>query len=413
MNDDAQEAAWALLGLSPSNLHPPIPQPSQVLPKKRKPTSMPTDASSDTINCICGISIDDGFSIACDDCERWCHAACFDIVEGGVPDEWRCWMCAPRPVDKERAVRLQTAKLSIALEHKAANGRRRSSPGVEKRRRVPANAVDVNRRKRRASINATSTHVHSQHHQLLRQLSPAENEMVDVEEPWTQQYVPISDSHIPSPSLREKLRRQAQQWRGLTALQSSSTFSPSASASPILVAAGDSPQAAPSQTAVQTLPPPDIPHSNTQVLPPSYSLHTTHPIPSSTMIKEYVSVITASSAYLSDPLNAYAAMGLPKPFVHLFGPPLDVALDARLMGGEGRFARSGCRPNAVLRPVICSSSSRRVMEDGDEDNNTLKFAIFAARDIKANEEVVLGWEWDDNHAVHQLPAVIALPHMFP
>jgi hypothetical protein len=129
------------------------------------------------------------------------------------------------------------------------------------------------------------------------------------------------------------------------------------------------------------------------------------------LIKEYISTITASASYLSDPLNAYAGLGLPKPFVHLFGPPLDVALDARVVGGEGRFARSGCRPNAVLRPVICPSAPRNESDTNDE--TTLKFAIFALRDLKANEEVVLGWEWDDNHAVHQLPAAIDCPHMFP
>jgi hypothetical protein len=45
---------------------------------------------SSGISCICGSTFDDGFSIACDVCERWCHAACFDIVEGKVPEEWRC-----------------------------------------------------------------------------------------------------------------------------------------------------------------------------------------------------------------------------------------------------------------------------------------------------------------------------------
>ena len=38
---------------------------------------------------------------------------------------------------------------------------------------------------------------------------------------------------------------------------------------------------------------------------------------------------------------------MPKPFVHLSGPPLrlDVALDARITGHEAHFLRSGSRPN--------------------------------------------------------------------
>jgi hypothetical protein len=43
----------------------------------------------------------------------------------------------------------------------------------------------------------------------------------------------------------------------------------------------------------------------------------------------------------------------------------------------------------------------------------LGFALFALKDLKAGEEVVLAWEWDDNHAIHQVPAVIECPHMFP
>lgn len=116
---------------------------------------------------------------------------------------------------------------------------------------------------------------------------------------------------------------------------------------------------------------------------------------------------------------------MPKPFVHLMGPPLDVALDTRVVGDEGRFARNGCRPNAVLRPVLCSKAKdkeggqkegrkKRAEErdEMDEDDDTLTFGVFALRDLKANEEVVLGWEWDDGNAVHSLPALIESPHMF-
>src|SRR4051812_41705119 len=102
MNHDATEAALGLLGLSPYNA-PPNP----IVPLKRKQSpsllSTPYDDcavdNADAINCICGFLYDDGFSIACDECSRWCHAACFDIIEGEVPEEWYCWVCVPRAVD--------------------------------------------------------------------------------------------------------------------------------------------------------------------------------------------------------------------------------------------------------------------------------------------------------------------------
>ncbi|KAJ7310793.1 hypothetical protein DFH08DRAFT_822894 [Mycena albidolilacea] len=46
--------------------------------------------ASDEIRCCRGSSVDDRFSVACDVCERWCHAACFAISKDSVPEEWKC-----------------------------------------------------------------------------------------------------------------------------------------------------------------------------------------------------------------------------------------------------------------------------------------------------------------------------------
>ncbi|KAF8054640.1 hypothetical protein FPV67DRAFT_1568900 [Lyophyllum atratum] len=432
MNNDAQEAAMGLLSLSPSNLPPPPP----LVPLKRKhpPTSTgstsakrrPTtklvqpqqpqqqtltqdgDVSTEAISCICGSTFDDGFSIACDDCSRWCHAACFDIVSGEVPEEWRCWECVPRPVDRERAVRLQKERQGLrALEEQQVASttqapsqpqlshqpqRRRTSPGLErKHRRTSAPAIDgsnTSKRKRRASFVVPPPP------------PPAAEEdadvVVDIDEPWSHSYVHIQNDIVPARETREKLLRHAQSWRGITAV---APFPPPSSP----------------PVAVHPLPDPD------PVRPPAYVVHTTAPVQCEGLIAPFTSTITPSSTYLSDPLNAYAHLGLPKPFVHLIGPPLDLALDARIAGDGARYVRSGCRPNAVLRPVLCPRTS--VPEEGaspnpqpkppEEKEGTLGFAVFALRDLKAHEEVVLGWEWDDEHAIHQLPALIQTPGLFP
>ncbi|EEB95810.1 hypothetical protein MPER_05163, partial [Moniliophthora perniciosa FA553] len=196
---------------------------------------------------------------------------------------------------------------------------------------------------------------------------------------------------IPNPSTLQHLNLH-RSWRGVTAISSPPPSSP-----PVVV---------------HPLPTPPV-------LPPSFALHTSTPIPREAFITTYPSVITPSAAYLADPLNAYAHLGMPKPFVHLMGPPLDVALDARKAGGKGRWVRSGCRPNAVLRPFICRSkgkgkqkekedgrSSTSPDEDGKQDEERLSFAIFATRDLRADEEIILGWEWDDGNVVHQLPSLI-------
>jgi hypothetical protein len=59
----------------------------------------------------------------------------------------------------------------------------------------------------------------------------------------------------------------------------------------------------------------------------------------------------------------------------------------------------------VLRLVLC--------EQKLEGEETFGFGVFALRDLKVGQEIVLGWEWDDGNAVHTLPALLKTPHMFP
>lgn len=438
MNSDATEAALGLLSLSPLNnntipqIRKPVPIPTSrppptTAPLQPAPSASPPLPDADAISCICGFLFDDGFSIACDVCSRWCHAACFDIVEGEVPEEWRCWDCDPRPVNRDRAVRLQKQRITEMhvrererdkeKDRDKGKKRDRASSPVQ-RRRASAAAIEGSgnaKKKRRASIISPSTP-----HPLPTPTQHGEDEPVDIDEPWSLSYVPITKD-IVTAEAHARLRRQAQAWRGITALSSPTH---------------------PSRTQIHPVPPTSSPsqlHTNPLVRPPAYSLHTTTPVPSSSYIAPFTCAITPSASYLADPLNAYAHLGMPKPFVHLIGPPLDVALDARVVGDEGRFARSGCRPNAVLRPLLCpkakdeskakessekegSESVRKERRENvkkkkndaktDPDEETLTFGVFALRDLKANEEVVLGWEWDDGNAVHSLPALIESPHLF-
>ncbi|KAJ7925331.1 hypothetical protein B0H13DRAFT_2314540 [Mycena leptocephala] len=101
------------------------------------------------------------------------------------------------------------------------------------------------------------------------------------------------------------------------------------------------------------------------VLPPSYALHTAAPAPPRTLLARYPSTITPTSEYLRAPTNGYAHAGTPKRFVHVVGLPLDLALDARGVGGRGRWVRSGCWPNAEVRAYVCRGGDgrRRTRED--------------------------------------------------
>ncbi|KAF9545799.1 hypothetical protein CPC08DRAFT_649265 [Agrocybe pediades] len=369
-----------------------------------------TDLSTEPIDCMCGSSFDDGFSIACDRCGRWCHYVCFGIRQGNVPEDFLCWVCLPRPEELRRRASLIQMQQREASKSFAALGvgRRQTSPGNERRRRPggvhpesmsPVVHTGGGKRKRRPSVNP------------------------EVDDSWAQTYVHIHEDIIASEETRQRLRKQAQDWRGVTAVavhpssSSPSTSTPNPDAAPIKI------KQLPPQTAYN---PHLLPTSNPDILPPTYTVHTTQPIPTEHLITPYTSFITPSSQYLADPLNAYAHLGMPKPYVHLVGRPLAVALDARGVGGKGRFVRSGCRPNAVIRPVLCSKKSKSKGKEKQKDNGgdqeereeeeeerMLSFGVFALRDLKADEEVVLGWEWDDGNVVHRLPALLSAPRMFP
>lgn len=466
MNVDAQEAALGLLCMGYNYLSQPTPSTSSatlnsiltttaspVIPQKRKQSdidqpesasnhveliqqqqsylrlthSPPTEPSprsngaeshdcdpTEAVDCICGFSNDDGFSIACDECSRWCHSACFGIAPGSVPEKFACWTCKPRSVvEKEQAVRLQREKLGMADgDGKEAKQRRRSSPELERKPRrgpnsststAPADGAGPGKRKRRPSImQQPPTPTVNQ----VAQNGAPEEEQVEIDnEPWKEYYVHIVHDIIPNDDTRAKLRHQAAHWRGVTAVSSSPqnpAIVPSSSldSPPPVSIKPLSPQSSLNPFLSQ--------NSNPLVLPPAFSLHTTRAIPSRSFITPFRSCVMPSSAYLADPLNAYAHLGMPKPYVHLLGPPLDVALDARIVGNHGRFARWGCKPNAVLRPILCERGSKDT-----EDEGTLTFGVFATKDMKANEEIVLGWEWDDGNAVHLLPALLEAPDAFP
>ncbi|KIM23822.1 hypothetical protein M408DRAFT_36460, partial [Serendipita vermifera MAFF 305830] len=151
-----------------------------------------------------------------------------------------------------------------------------------------------------------------------------------------------------------------------------------------------------------------------------YSLHALKTIPPRTLLATFPASISSHTSYLATPSNQYFQLGAPKPYVRVLGAPLEVALDARIVGGVGRFARSGCWPNAALRTVVVKPDKRKrakkpqrleddvAMDDGTDDlaGFSLHFGIFALKELAEGEEIVLAWEWDDAHRIHRLPKML-------
>ncbi len=129
--------------------------------------------------------------------------------------------------------------------------------------------------------------------------------------------------------------------------------------------------------------------------PTTLGVHTVKSAPEGTFFGEFRGEIFTSDQYQGDRINQYWELGMTKPQVHRLGPPLDLIIDARRYGNDLRFIRSGCHPNVVLRPLLH-------YDDDDNANVTLAFGIFASTRITAGKELVIGWEWDDHHVLHNL-----------
>ncbi|KAJ7071883.1 hypothetical protein B0H15DRAFT_762865, partial [Mycena belliarum] len=327
------------------------------------------------IRCLCKVSADDGFSIACDMCGRWAHAACVGVQREAVPEEWACWACAPE----------------------------RYPPGTgttsSKRRRGSVSGRRAGEVLAAAAVGSTSP-------------TPGVTALDEAAlEDERTQYVLIDDDVVPHPSTQHKLRAYAAQWRGVSAL-------------------APPPGVPPHQHTPFVFPRAPAPHPTTlralaaaparQILPPTFGLHAAAPARPRALLARFPALITPSAAYLAAPANGYAHAGVPRRFVHLVGPPLDVALDARGVGGRARWVRSGCWPNAELRAYVCGGGDgagwegregrgyeRRGERDGvrTEEAARTHFGIFATRALRAGEEIVLGWEWDDGNAVHRVGEV--------
>ncbi|KAE9390157.1 hypothetical protein BT96DRAFT_1002538 [Gymnopus androsaceus JB14] len=311
--------------------------------------------------------------------------------------------------------------------------------------------------------NSSSSSAHLLHPTAHSHLNPSPDDFIDVDEPYPEDIIPQKET-------RDRLQKQAAEWRGVSAIGTSPFLStektnppspgwPYFDSTPVQLP----PAPTPHPQAPVSLRPLNAPGPSPTILPPTYALHTTQPLPSHSFVAPFPSVITPSSEYLKDPLNGYAVLGMPKPKVHLMGPPLDVCLDARGIGvmvskwhergvwrrrggvhrarqgkGDGRWVtneekhgkRKGRKTrkasgNKASEDEASASRSRNhgagAQSDGDpegdsdsdSDPQTLSFAIFALRDLKADEEVVLGWEWDDANVVHLLPALVEGKGVFP
>ena len=151
--------------------------------------------------------------------------------------------------------------------------------------------------------------------------------------------------------------------------------------------------------------------------------------------------VLSGEQYRASPVNQWSDTGVMKNHTRSVGQPWDLVLDQRRWGDESRFLRQGCHPNVYVRPIIARKTEtaestgptsrtallqtgkkgrkqRRLQRQYEassiDDEWELAFGLYALQDIHKREELVLPFDWADDHVVHTLHTLLFSPQLiFP
>ncbi|KAF9286581.1 hypothetical protein BGZ68_002767 [Mortierella alpina] len=123
---------------------------------------------------------------------------------------------------------------------------------------------------------------------------------------------------------------------------------------------------------------------------PQYGLFAETNIGTGRFMMEFKGEVSLKSSYKTDPINQYAILATPKPFV-LFHPQLNLVVDARRCGNDARFVRRSCVPNTEVKSIVVP---------GVQDQ-TVHLGLFAKVPIAKGEEITLDWDWNKEHLALQ------------
>ncbi|GJJ11719.1 hypothetical protein Clacol_005956 [Clathrus columnatus] len=306
------------------------------------------------VRCICEIQVDDGFTIQCESCQVWQHAACMRIHSKAVPQVYLCERCNPRLVDGVRArrallSRLQAKAKQVQIQERKKQVRRTSSETTSKRGKGTASVSPQPQGQQPTLRRKSSTSLTSpvQPHPLLPPESRLQN-------PYLPHNSVVTKDEVLSP------------------------ITP-------LVPTADSSTSTPS-TLYNLLP----------VRQSSQSLH---------ILQPRIDNLETSCRICGCSPEANVKCD------HASPPLISLHSDGFAIDTDGRWSQYRLIPTAVLRPFICgkgsSSPSTTMATSGSALQDDVKYAIknglshiklgvFALQDIKAGDEIVLGCEWESN-----------------
>ncbi|KAF8463989.1 hypothetical protein BDZ91DRAFT_260817 [Kalaharituber pfeilii] len=378
-----------------------------------------TEESSE-IRCICGFTHDDGFTIACDQCDTWQHGFCVDIAEDEVPDRYECPSCLPRPLDVRKATEYQKNRQD--REEKSRRKKPKASTTNASRRKDVSNLAVHNNgpgpplvQDRVGGSVKPPTPKETQPSRKRgnnRAAAPANPPIINsyFPEPTNGAFthsVGLLTPNAPSPTQTVGTDRNVDGDSDTDMEKSNQTFmydftditnkKDHYANKEVQMFVEAMASSVPDERRFSSE---DIPARlpGVSVKPAfnssSYSQSQRFIITLDTACREGQLVaickgdIVFEQSYKHDGINQYSILRHPKPHV-FFHPPTHICIDSRIHGSIARFAKRSCRPNTILDTLVV---------DGSE----VMFGLFAAKPLEANAVLTIEWEWSGSQAIQRL-----------
>ncbi|KAF2485301.1 hypothetical protein BDY17DRAFT_247433, partial [Neohortaea acidophila] len=368
------------------------------------------------ISCICGYPDDDGWTVQCDDCNRWQHQVCYypEYEDRSLPDDLQhyCLDCRPRAFDHESA----RVRQKIKREEQASevNGMKRAAPKSHKKKvKEPAYTngwpLDKARHDRNSASprdqpppakrpktshrpsDSTATVTSTKGHSRKRNASTANHRRS------------VSNSpEFPSDLYSEHfIRCYMNDWIEPDSNCHASTDVSNALSDWLLAPDDDfkethgrakgeilwrydgdledmSPKAVVEQREEHDERVKDADGNH-----PTWKwLTVREPIATNAFIGELKGYVGFREDYIQDPLNRWASLRHPEPFV-FFHSQLPIYVDARNEGTQMRYVRRSCQPNAKLQVLVT-------------DSRDYRFCFIATTQIDPGTEISVAWEAGDS-----------------
>ncbi|KAF6006299.1 hypothetical protein HII12_005043 [Brettanomyces bruxellensis] len=319
---------------------------------------------SGIISCICGFDHDDGFTIQCDRCYLWQHAICMGIKDvDEAPEKYLCYKCdKTHKIDAVKARKVQEERIKL-LGLMTNEGQTDS--------KVPAAATSTKPNIRSGEVASPSLPVDGQ---KKTRGNRKEKKVKEEEERFALKryetfYLNVSHYEYSTASvmsLMKRLPRLLSNKPGVYKFRNTTEFNRH------LVRPA---------SVLARLPKEDGPFTGISRI----GLRTMQAILRGQLIYPMFGGMQLKEDYVEEKTNKYWILGCCKQNA-FFHPHLPLVIDERAVGNITRFTRKSCNANCEIATVLIGS--RRCV-----------FALCAKKDIKADEELTLPWEWDSNHPI--------------